>query len=114
VLTGDTGHDLVVAHTAARKLSDVRLQRDTPVTFVALGPAMSSVEAYERIEYGVEAVPIAVETVGELPESRSCLHPTAAFPAVPNAGTERVRFFTATLATGTENRPDHVRVATAK
>lgn len=67
VITGDTDHDPVVAHTAARKLSDVSLQRDTPVTFGILGPAMSSAEAYERIEYGVEAVPIAVETVEELP-----------------------------------------------
>jgi 6,7-dimethyl-8-ribityllumazine synthase len=67
VLTGDTDHDQVVAHTAARKLSDVSLQRDTPVTFGILGPAMSAAEAHERIEYGAEAVPIAVETVDALP-----------------------------------------------
>lgn len=67
VITGDTDHDQVVAHTAARKLSDVSLQRDTPVTFGIIGPEMSSAEAYERIEYGVEAVPIAIELVEELP-----------------------------------------------
>lgn len=43
------------------------LQRDTPVTFGSIGPAMSSVEAYERIEYNAGAVPVAVETVEELP-----------------------------------------------
>ena len=67
VITGDTDHDQVVAHTAAQKLSDVSLQRDTPVTFGVIGPAMSSAEAYERIDYGAEAIPIAVETVEELP-----------------------------------------------
>lgn len=67
VITGDTDHDQVVAHTAARKLSDVSLRRDTPVTFGIIGPDMSSAEAYERIEYGVEAIPIAVEIVEELP-----------------------------------------------
>jgi 6,7-dimethyl-8-ribityllumazine synthase len=67
VLTGDTDHDQVVAHTAARKLSDVGLKRDTPVTFGILGPEMSVAEAHERIEYGADAVPIAVETVEELP-----------------------------------------------
>jgi 6,7-dimethyl-8-ribityllumazine synthase len=67
VITGDTDHDQVVAHTAARKLSDVSLDRDTPVTFGILGPEMSAAEAHERIEYGADAVPIAVETVEELP-----------------------------------------------
>lgn len=37
------------------------------MTFGIIGPAMSSSEAYERIDYGVEAIPIAVETVEELP-----------------------------------------------
>lgn len=67
VLTGDTDHDQVVAHTAAGKLSEVSLKRDTPVTFGILGPEMSAAEARERIEYGADAVPIAVETVEELP-----------------------------------------------
>lgn len=67
VITGDTDHDQVVAHAAARKLSDVSLDRDTPVTFGIIGPEMSAAEARERIEYGAEAVPIAVETVKRLP-----------------------------------------------
>ena len=61
VVTGDTDHDQVVAHTAAQRLSDVGLQRDTPVTFGVIGPEMSAAEAHERIEYGAEAVPIAAE-----------------------------------------------------
>ena len=69
VLEGNTDHDQVVAHTAARKLSDVSLRRDTPVTFGIVGPAMSGAEAHERIEYGADAVAIAVETVYALPAS---------------------------------------------
>lgn len=67
VITGDTDHDQVVAHTAARKLADVGLQRDTPVAFGVLGPDMSAAEAHERIEYAADAVDIAVDTAEALP-----------------------------------------------
>jgi 6,7-dimethyl-8-ribityllumazine synthase len=67
VVTGDTDHDQVVTHTAADKLGDVSLDRDTPVTFGAIGPDMSAAEAHERIEYAVNAVDAAVDTVEELP-----------------------------------------------
>ncbi|MFY4815121.1 6,7-dimethyl-8-ribityllumazine synthase [Halorubrum salsamenti] len=67
VVTGDTDHDQVVTHTAADKLGDVSLDRDTPVTFGVIGPDMSSAEAHERIEYAVNAVDAAVDTVRELP-----------------------------------------------
>jgi 6,7-dimethyl-8-ribityllumazine synthase len=66
VITGDTDHDQVVAHTAARRLSDVSLQRDTPVTFGVLGPAMSTAEAAERIDKATDAVTAAIETVEAL------------------------------------------------
>lgn len=67
VVTGDTDHDQVVTHTAAEQLSDVSLDRDTPVTFGVIGPDMSAAEAHERIEYAVDAVDAAVDTVVELP-----------------------------------------------
>jgi len=67
VVTGDTDHDQVVAHTAAQRLSDVGLGRDTPVTFGVIGPEMSAAEAHERIEYGADAVPIAAELAETLP-----------------------------------------------
>jgi 6,7-dimethyl-8-ribityllumazine synthase len=67
VITGDTDHDQVVAHTAAQRLSDVGLGRDTPVTFGVIGPEMSTAEAHERIEYGAEAVPIAAGLAESLP-----------------------------------------------
>lgn len=67
VVSGDTDHDRVVAHAAARKLGDVGLTRDTPVTFGVQGPGMSGAEARERVEKGARAVTAAVDMVEELP-----------------------------------------------
>lgn len=69
VVSGDTDHDQIVARTAARKLSEVSLRRDTPVAFGILGPGMSSAEAYDRIGYAAEAVTVASETVEALPDA---------------------------------------------
>lgn len=67
VITGDTGHDPVVAHAAARQSSAVSLDRDTPVTFGVQGPDTSAAEARQRIEKGARAVDAAVDLVEELP-----------------------------------------------
>jgi len=69
VITGDTDHDRVVTHTAARQLSAVSVERDTPVTFGVQGPDMSAAEARERIEKGARAVDAAVDLVRSLPEA---------------------------------------------
>lgn len=63
VLSGDTGHDSVVAKSAADGLRDVSLDRDTPVTFGVTGPDMSMAEARERVSYGARAVNAAVDIV---------------------------------------------------
>ncbi|MDH5020799.1 6,7-dimethyl-8-ribityllumazine synthase [Halobacterium rubrum] len=60
IVTGDTDHDQVIASAAAEKLTDVSLDRDTPVTFGVAGPGMSGAEARERVEKGAEAVESAV------------------------------------------------------
>jgi len=67
VITGDTDHDRVVTHTAARQLSAVSLDRDTPVVFGVQGPNMSAAEARERTEKGAAAVGTAVDLVETLP-----------------------------------------------
>ncbi|PSP49316.1 6,7-dimethyl-8-ribityllumazine synthase [Halobacteriales archaeon QH_1_68_42] len=56
IVTGDTDHDQVIADAAAQGLTDVSLERDTPVTFGVIGPDMSAAEARERVEYGALAV----------------------------------------------------------
>jgi len=60
VVTGDTDHDRVIASAAAEKLTDVSLDRDTPVTFGVSGPGMSGAEARERVQKGADAVESAV------------------------------------------------------
>ena len=66
VVTGDTDHDQVIADAAAQGLTDVSLDRDTPVTFGVSGPGMSGAEARERVDKGEEAVDAAVELAEEL------------------------------------------------
>ncbi|WP_232688187.1 6,7-dimethyl-8-ribityllumazine synthase [Halobacterium zhouii] len=60
IVTGDTDHDQVIAHSTAQKLTDVSLDRDTPVAYGVTGPGMSGAEARERVEKGAEAVDSAV------------------------------------------------------
>jgi 6,7-dimethyl-8-ribityllumazine synthase len=67
IVTGDTAHDRVIADAAAQGLTDVSLERDTPVAFGVSGPGMSGAEARERIDKGAEAVNAAVEMVHSLP-----------------------------------------------
>ena len=66
IVTGDTDHDQVIADAAAQGLTDVSLERDTPVTFGVIGPGMSQAEAEERIDYGATAVESAIALAEEL------------------------------------------------
>lgn len=61
IITGDTDHDRVIADAAAQGLTEVSLDRDTPVTLGITGPGMSQAEAKERIEYGATAVESAID-----------------------------------------------------
>ena len=66
IVTGDTDHDHVIASATADKLTEVSLDRDTPVTFGVSGPGMSSAEARERIDKGAEAATAAIDLATEL------------------------------------------------
>jgi 6,7-dimethyl-8-ribityllumazine synthase (EC 2.5.1.9) len=48
VIKGDTDHDEVIGHAAATKLSEVSLERDTPVTMGLTGPGMTAPEAKDK------------------------------------------------------------------
>ncbi|RQG99611.1 6,7-dimethyl-8-ribityllumazine synthase [Natrarchaeobius oligotrophus] len=67
VITGDTDHDQVISDATAQRLSDVSLERDTPVTLGVTGPGMSAAEARERVENAAKAVDGALDLVSELP-----------------------------------------------
>ena len=66
IITGDTDHDQVIADAAAQGLTDVSLDRDTPVALGITGPGMSQDEAVARIDYGATAVESAIELASEL------------------------------------------------
>jgi 6,7-dimethyl-8-ribityllumazine synthase len=68
IVEGDTDHDDVIADAAAQGLTEVSLDRDTPVTFGVIGPGMSPAEAEARTDYGATAVESAVELATELPD----------------------------------------------
>jgi 6,7-dimethyl-8-ribityllumazine synthase len=68
IVTGDTDHDQVIADAAAQGLTDVSLDRDTPVTLGIIGPGMSTAEAEARVDYGAQAVESAVDLAESLPE----------------------------------------------
>ena len=61
VIEGDTDHDRVITDAAAQGLTDVSLDRDTPVTLGIIGPGMSKDEAKARTHKGGTAVTSAIE-----------------------------------------------------
>jgi 6,7-dimethyl-8-ribityllumazine synthase len=61
VIQGDTAHDEVVAQHAARKLMDLSLEFDKPVTLGITGPRMSRPDAHKRVDYAKRAVEAAVK-----------------------------------------------------
>jgi len=63
IIEGDTDHDEVIGHAVAKSLTEVSLDRDTPVTFGVTGPGMTAEEARERVDKGREAVESAIDLV---------------------------------------------------
>ncbi len=74
VIEGETEHDEVVAHQAARKLLDIGDRSRKPVALGVIGPGASRMQALERAEeYARRAVEAAIKLVKrakELQESR--------------------------------------------
>ncbi len=69
VIKGETDHDQVVAHQAARKIMDLSLEYEKPVTLGVIGPGATRMQAMERIEeYARRAVEAAVKMVRRLSE----------------------------------------------
>ncbi len=64
VIEGETEHDEVVAHQAARKLLDIGEKAGKPVTLGVIGPGATRLQAMERAEeYARRAVEAAVKLV---------------------------------------------------
>ncbi len=61
VIEGATQHDEIVVQHASRKIIDLSLEYNKPVTLGISGPGMTRLEAHQRIEYGKRAVESAVK-----------------------------------------------------
>ena len=62
VVKGETAHDEVVAHQAARKLMDLAIHYGKPVALGIIGPDASRMQAIERAEeYAARAVESALK-----------------------------------------------------
>lgn len=67
VIEGDTDHDVVVAQHASRKIMDLALEFDKPVSLGITGPKISRADAVRRIDsYAKRAVETAIKMVRRL------------------------------------------------
>ena len=66
VIQGETAHDEVVVNHAARKLMDLSLECNKPVTLGITGPKMSRADAQKRVDYSKRAVEAAVKLLQRL------------------------------------------------
>jgi len=63
VIQGATKHDEIVMQHATRKIADLVLEYDKPITLGISGPGMSRPDAHERVDYAKRAVEAAVKMV---------------------------------------------------
>jgi 6,7-dimethyl-8-ribityllumazine synthase len=68
VIEGETGHDEIVIQHASRKIADLALDYDKPVSLGISGPGLSRLEAGERVKYAKRAVEAVVKMVKRLKE----------------------------------------------
>lgn len=68
VIEGETRHDEIVIQHASRKIADLSLEYQKPVSLGISGPGLSRLEAHERIEYAKRAVESVVKMVKRLKE----------------------------------------------
>ncbi|KAF5410986.1 MAG: 6,7-dimethyl-8-ribityllumazine synthase [Candidatus Methanocomedens sp.] len=66
VIEGQTKHDEIVVQHAARKITDLSLEYNKPVTLGISGPGMSRLDAHKRVDYAKRAVEAAVKMVQRL------------------------------------------------
>lgn len=72
VIKGDTDHDQLVAQHAARKMVDLSLEFDKPVSLGVSGPGMTRIEAVERIEdFSRRSVESVVKMIRRLEKSKN-------------------------------------------
>ncbi len=68
VIEGETEHDEIVMQHASRKIADLSLEYNKPVSLGISGPGESTVQALERVDYAKRAVESVVKMVKRLKE----------------------------------------------
>ncbi|WP_042702740.1 6,7-dimethyl-8-ribityllumazine synthase [Methanobrevibacter arboriphilus] len=68
VIEGSTDHDQIVAQHASRKIADLSLEFEKPVSLGISGPGMTRLDAHKRVDYGKRAVEAAVKMCDRLKE----------------------------------------------
>ena len=67
IIEGDTSHDEIVAHNAARKIIDLSLENNKPVSLGISGPKMTRADGVKRIEgYAKRAVESCLKMIRRL------------------------------------------------
>jgi 6,7-dimethyl-8-ribityllumazine synthase len=70
VIKGETKHDELIANQVARKVLDLALEADKPVSLGIIGPGATHEQAVSRIEeYSVRAIESVVKTIMSLDAS---------------------------------------------
>lgn len=68
VIEGETKHDEIVIQHASRKIADLALDYNKPVSLGVSGPGLSRLEAHERVEYAKRAVESVVKMIKRMKE----------------------------------------------
>ena len=63
IVQGETKHDEVIAHAAARTLQGLSLEYDKPVGFAITGPGMTLEQAKARVDAGARGVDAVIRIV---------------------------------------------------
>ena len=104
VIEGQTEHDELVAQHASRKIADLALEYNKPVSLGIAGPGMSRLEAHKRIEYAKRAVEAAVKMCRVLRNGGAASSPSPSVD-LPSAPTESVQESLPTAPVEEETRP---------
>ncbi|MDI6655558.1 MAG: 6,7-dimethyl-8-ribityllumazine synthase [Candidatus Hydrothermarchaeota archaeon] len=68
IIEGETKHDEIVIQHASRKIADLALEYNKPVSLGVSGPGLSRLAAQERVEYAKRAVEAVVKMVKRMKE----------------------------------------------
>lgn len=68
VIEGETEHDDIVIQHASRKIADLSLDYNKPVSLGIAGPGMSRLDAHARVKYAKRAVESVVKMVERMKE----------------------------------------------